>query len=90
MKLGMNLTFRAPRAYEVTYDGQSVKTLDKTLLMKWMIHDLKISLGNTKTLVEMVQSSPNSGVAFAEFDDMEIGREKFEILVIKVIDEVTK
>lgn len=61
--------------FVVEFEGKVAETDNIKRLMKWMIHNLNLKLGDARALTQMVTDNPAEGVKLAETMSLDAGME---------------
>ena len=59
--------------FVVEFNGKVAETEDIKNLMKWMIHDMNIRLGDASSIAKMVMDNPAKGVLLAQTMSLDAG-----------------
>lgn len=63
------------QVFVVEFNGKVAETEDIKRLMKWLIHDLNLKLGDARAVTKMVTNIPTQGVKLAETMSLDAGME---------------
>jgi len=61
------------KEFVVVFNKRTASTEDVKLLMRWMIHNLNIRLGDAKTLTDIAVADIGNPVVIAKFEDLDAG-----------------
>ena len=61
------------KEFVVVFNKRTACTEDVKLLMRWMIHNLNIRLGDAKTLTDIAVADIGNPVVIAKFEDLDAG-----------------